>query len=91
MSETAHNPNHLVIFFAEDLLKNSGMSVMQKSTIYNNPAYNARCAIDGNLSTFTSTVECKADPWWQIDFGQCVHVQNISIVNRKDEFRIGKY
>lgn len=80
-----------MVFFAVNLERGIMVTVMQKSTAFNNPAYAPERAIDGNHSTFAMTQECVRDPWWQIDFGQTVHIQNISIVNRNtSSHRIGK-
>lgn len=39
-------------------------------------------AIDHDISTYTHTAYSSVNPWWQLDFGTEVYVQNISVINR---------
>jgi hypothetical protein len=58
-------------------------AVASQSTSYENGAYPAINAIDGNMNTFNHTENVKGT-WWQVRLPESSFIRNVVIYNRKD-------
>jgi hypothetical protein len=58
------------------------MQMSQSTTL--GPAYPATNAADGILDNFTHTQDTDTDPWWQVDFGEVMSLESVTIYNRSN-------